>query len=273
MSEPTPREALIFALIRGLPGISEVAEKNARIVVDALDAYILAMLNGRDDDIIAMVRESARHEAAAVAALEEKNGRRHANTCPTWIGDYPCNCRTPARDSARHEEAEPLYPCDYPGCTVMRTKAEGGTTFTVCDKHWDEHYGRAPAKPEPTPEREEHSYELTNLPGEEWRCKKCGKWGPRNETLRKAERDCAPEPTVLPSVAIGGNATGDELVQQALKAIDTFYYGAEVGDVPDSQRCSQCDATLPEHKDNGYETCPVLLLRRALRSRSTGAAK
>lgn len=29
-----------------------------------------------------------------------------------------------------------IYPCIYPGCKVMRTKEEGGTTFTVCDKHW-----------------------------------------------------------------------------------------------------------------------------------------
>lgn len=36
------------------------------------------------------------------------------------------------------KKREPLYPCAVPGCKVMRTKAEGGTTFTVCDKHWDE---------------------------------------------------------------------------------------------------------------------------------------
>lgn len=30
-----------------------------------------------------------------------------------------------------------LYPCDYPGCRVLRTAAEGGTVFTVCDACWD----------------------------------------------------------------------------------------------------------------------------------------
>lgn len=30
---------------------------------------------------------------------------------------------------------EPLYPCS--NCGVLRTKAEGGTVFTVCDACWD----------------------------------------------------------------------------------------------------------------------------------------
>lgn len=37
------------------------------------------------------------------------------------------------RDS-QAEGAEAIYPCD--GCGVMRTKAQGGTTFTVCDACW-----------------------------------------------------------------------------------------------------------------------------------------
>ena len=40
---------------------------------------------------------------------------------------------------------EQLYPCNYPGCKVMRTKAEGGTTFTVCDEHWDDHIKKFPS--------------------------------------------------------------------------------------------------------------------------------
>lgn len=31
-----------------------------------------------------------------------------------------------------------IYPCSAPDCKVMRSKAEGGNIFTVCDKHWDE---------------------------------------------------------------------------------------------------------------------------------------
>jgi hypothetical protein len=34
-------------------------------------------------------------------------------------------------------EKIPLYPCAYKGCEVMRTEAEGGKLFTVCDEHWD----------------------------------------------------------------------------------------------------------------------------------------
>ena len=37
-------------------------------------------------------------------------------------------------------ESEAIYPCA--DCGVMRTKDEGGTTFTVCDKCWDKHYKR-----------------------------------------------------------------------------------------------------------------------------------
>lgn len=33
---------------------------------------------------------------------------------------------------------ERVYPCA--DCGVMRSKNEGGTTFTVCDDCWDKHY-------------------------------------------------------------------------------------------------------------------------------------
>ena len=32
---------------------------------------------------------------------------------------------------------EELYPCN---CGTLRTKAEGGTTFTKCDECWDKYY-------------------------------------------------------------------------------------------------------------------------------------
>ena len=41
---------------------------------------------------------------------------------------------------------EPLYSCAHPNCKIMRTKAEGGTTFTVCDKHWDLTYPKKKLK-------------------------------------------------------------------------------------------------------------------------------
>lgn len=37
---------------------------------------------------------------------------------------------------------EELYPCA--SCGELRTKAEGGTTFTVCDECWDKHYKSSP---------------------------------------------------------------------------------------------------------------------------------
>lgn len=37
---------------------------------------------------------------------------------------------------------EQVYPCA--DCGVMRSKSEGGTTFTVCDECWDKHF--PPAK-------------------------------------------------------------------------------------------------------------------------------
>ena len=42
---------------------------------------------------------------------------------------------------------ERLYPCLK--CPTMRTKAEGGTTFSICDECWEKEYG----KPEPTTEQ------------------------------------------------------------------------------------------------------------------------
>lgn len=35
-------------------------------------------------------------------------------------------------------DSERIYPCIY--CNTMRTKAEGGTTFTVCDECWGKHH-------------------------------------------------------------------------------------------------------------------------------------
>lgn len=55
--------------------------------------------------------------------------------------DTPDTQKVPARTelhespgSAPSDDAR-IYPCDH--CGVMRTKAEGGTVFTVCDKCWD----------------------------------------------------------------------------------------------------------------------------------------
>ena len=45
---------------------------------------------------------------------------------------------------AEHKSPSPeaIYPCA--DCGVMRTKDEGGTTFTVCDKCWDKKHKPSP---------------------------------------------------------------------------------------------------------------------------------
>lgn len=46
------------------------------------------------------------------------------------------------------EPKKELYPCDT--CGTMRTKAEGGTTFTVCDECWDKEHPKTAEPLEPT---------------------------------------------------------------------------------------------------------------------------
>jgi hypothetical protein len=85
-------------------------------------------------------------------------------------GTTACNCQPVAR--AEHRDCtppapgggEPLYPCDE--CGTMRTKAEGGTTFTVCDACWEKHYRRTPARPASREHR--NGYWCDDL-----RCAKC----------------------------------------------------------------------------------------------------
>ena len=42
------------------------------------------------------------------------------------------------KKEVKAEVKEELYPCS--DCGKLRTKAEGGTTFTVCEACWDKHY-------------------------------------------------------------------------------------------------------------------------------------
>lgn len=60
----------------------------------------------------------------------------------------------PAPERGEAREDGRLYPCDHSGCDVMRTKAEGGTTFTVCEEHWKER-GAAQVAPAITEEGED----------------------------------------------------------------------------------------------------------------------
>jgi hypothetical protein len=57
---------------------------------------------------------------------------------------------------------EQLYACN--DCGVLRTKAEGGTVFTVCDGCWDKHY--PPAAKLLSATREQLIEEVLRLRGE-----------------------------------------------------------------------------------------------------------
>lgn len=59
-------------------------------------------------------------------------------------------CGKPASDPVHAvPEPEPTYACAR--CGTLRTKAEGGTTFTVCDECWTEEHPAVVGKPEPEP--------------------------------------------------------------------------------------------------------------------------
>ena len=53
---------------------------------------------------------------------------------------------TPAlrSDVSAQSQGKALYPCA--DCGALRTKAEGGTTFTVCDECWEKQAGTSPEK-------------------------------------------------------------------------------------------------------------------------------
>lgn len=109
-------------------------------------------------------RGCPRHKGSAYRAWLEDNPRAvqgEQGTCDTQCGTnlhssvfrnrWFCTpaCRDAGKPLRRPPEPTPpadsdrIYPCD--DCGMMRTKAEGGTTFTVCDACWDKHYGTAAA--------------------------------------------------------------------------------------------------------------------------------
>ena len=60
-----------------------------------------------------------------------------------WSGIAAAKIISYMRDGAQPSQAEDknarIYPCK--DCGKMRSKAEGGSTFTVCDECWDKHFG------------------------------------------------------------------------------------------------------------------------------------
>lgn len=69
-------------------------------------------------------------EAPPPNGWEELQG--HIKVCP----QHPLRQAEAALDEARGR----IYPCA--DCGKMRTKEEGGTTFTVCDECWDKRFDK-----------------------------------------------------------------------------------------------------------------------------------
>lgn len=91
----------------------------------------VALANVRDRTN-ALLRPPAPSETAA-PCCPRKGNEPHWGGCLTWS--------VPARVATERAGVEPLYPCE--DCGTLRTKAEGGTTFTVCDACWDKAMERA----------------------------------------------------------------------------------------------------------------------------------
>jgi len=115
--------------------------------------------------------------ADAVALAVQNEARKHCKGChftdlspeppkpecncgrERWAGHQPdCAILQVSAPLAPAVEPEPTYPCHE--CGTPRTKAEGGTTFAVCDACWDK---REPSAVEP-PSGDERGYDRSSDP-------------------------------------------------------------------------------------------------------------
>ena len=139
--------------------VEELETENAELRKERDNAVAVARIHGREVDEEMGWRRSAQAELAVLKRQEPaifEAGWTRANYYRDTIPHHPSNCReayedwcsvgrpgvtltesTDANDVSK--EGEKTYPCDK--CGKLRTKAEGGTTFTVCDGCWDEHWG------------------------------------------------------------------------------------------------------------------------------------
>lgn len=103
-----------------------------------------------DEEIALVVRYIVEHRATSWVGADIQVGSRRY---PVGVGiaDWGMDGTldevfTSAADYIRglggSRDTDRIYPCDR--CGFMRTKAEGGTTFTVCDKCWDETHKEQP---------------------------------------------------------------------------------------------------------------------------------
>ena len=53
----------------------------------------------------------------------------------------PTDAEKPDKIREPNDDNDRVYTCRVRGCAVLRSKREGGTIFTVCEKHWEETSG------------------------------------------------------------------------------------------------------------------------------------
>jgi hypothetical protein len=79
-------------------------------------------------------------DGVLMSATEQQAWESATEACASEIRIATLPTPPPA---AQDPEREPTYPCA--DCGTPRTKAEGGTTFTVCDECWDRRHPAAQA--------------------------------------------------------------------------------------------------------------------------------
>src|SRR5262245_52758670 len=83
-------------------------------------------------------------DGAISAASERDEDSRSTAGATGKVESSPSPSAPNASKSLKPNDTdERIYPCRE--CGVMRSEAEGGTTFTVCDKCWDQAHGKTVA--------------------------------------------------------------------------------------------------------------------------------
>jgi len=94
-------------------------------------------LNG--DELFEMLVNEWNTRTTPPASPVKNDGIAFCTTPPEGSSDW---CKPLPVDKVNPASLEELYPCDK--CGKLRTKAEGGTVFTVCDTCWNEKIDKPP---------------------------------------------------------------------------------------------------------------------------------
>lgn len=105
------------------------------------EAEIEQAVNGHFESSAAH-RAIARAQAAKIAGwLREESGYPYKPATPALkIAADAIEAGLAASATGGAMSDERMYPCA--DCGKLRTKAEGGTVFTVCDECWDKHWAK-----------------------------------------------------------------------------------------------------------------------------------